>query len=72
MNFLKDKVEGMEREEIVNALRESSWIMARAAKRLGITERVIGYKMEKYGIKRGRMKNINDLKKPKRQEGKRI
>ena len=64
MNSLKDKVEGMEREEIMNALRECNWVMARAAKKLGITERMIGYKMEKYGIKRRRMKDINDLKKP--------
>lgn len=50
MNSLKDKVEGMEREEIMNALMECKWIMARAAKKLGITERVIGYKMKKYEI----------------------
>jgi hypothetical protein len=64
MNSLKDKVEGMEKEEIMNALRECNWVMAKAAKSLGITERIIGYKMKKYGIKRGRMKDINDLKKP--------
>jgi Nif-specific regulatory protein len=52
MHSLKDKVENMEREEIINALKESNWVMARAAKRLGITERMIGYKMEKYRIKR--------------------
>ena len=69
MNSLKDKVEGMEREEIMNALMECKWIMARAAKKLGLTERVIGYKMKKYGIKRGRMKDINDLKN-RQQEGK--
>jgi Nif-specific regulatory protein len=52
MHSLKDKVENMEREEIINTLKESNWVMARAAKRLGITERMIGYKMEKYRIKR--------------------
>ncbi len=45
------KIKEMEREEIINALRECNWIMARAARRLGITERMIGYKVKKYGIR---------------------
>ncbi|MGO9612182.1 MAG: helix-turn-helix domain-containing protein [Dissulfurispiraceae bacterium] len=49
---LKDKVTEMERAEIVNALRESNGIMARAARRLGITERMIGYKIKKLGIRK--------------------
>ena len=52
MNTLKDKIKEMEREEIVNALRESNWVMARAARRLGITERMIGYKIKKLGIRK--------------------
>jgi len=52
MNSLKEKVEDVEKEEIVNALKECNWIMARAARRLGITERMIGYKIKKYGIKK--------------------
>ena len=52
MNTLKEKVEDVEKEEIVNALKECSWIMARAARQLGITERMIGYKIKKYGIKK--------------------
>jgi len=51
MDSLKNKVKDMEREEIINALRECNWIMARAARRLGITERMIGYKVRKYGIR---------------------
>jgi len=51
MDSLKNKVKEMEREEIINALRECNWIMARAARRLGITERMIGYKVRKYGIR---------------------
>lgn len=38
--------------EILNALKECDWVMARAARRLGITERMIGYKIRKYGIRR--------------------
>lgn len=50
MNSLKEKIRELEREEILNALKECTWIMARAARRLGITERMIGYKIKKYGI----------------------
>ncbi len=51
MGSLKEKIGLMERDEIITALRESNWIMARAARKLGITERMIGYKIKKYGIK---------------------
>ena len=53
MNTLKEKVKEMEREAIVDALSECNWVMARAARQLGITERMIGYKIKKYGIRRG-------------------
>ena len=52
MNSLKDKVAKMEREEIVKALKEHNWVMARAARMLGITERMIGYKIKKIGIRK--------------------
>ena len=52
VDSLKDKIKEMERTEIRKALAECNWVMARAAKRLGITERMIGYKIRKYGIKR--------------------
>ena len=52
MDSLKKKVEEIEREEIINALKECNWVMARAAKKLGITERMIGYKIKKYGIRK--------------------
>jgi len=42
----------MEKEEIVNALKASNWVMARAARMLGITERMIGYKIKKLGIRK--------------------
>ena len=48
---LKDRIEELERAEIIKALKECNWIMARAAKMLGITERMIGYKIRKYGIR---------------------
>lgn len=52
MGTLKDRIGEIERREIVDALRQCNWIMARAARRLGITERMIGYKVKKYGIRK--------------------
>jgi Nif-specific regulatory protein len=52
MTTLKDKIEEMERDEIRNAMNECGWVMARAARKLGITERMIGYKIKKYGIRK--------------------
>lgn len=50
MNSLKDKLELIEKDEIVRALRSCGWVQAKAAKALGITERMIGYKIKKYHI----------------------
>ena len=52
MMLLKEAVEQYERDEIINTLEETNWVMARAARKLGITDRMIGYKIKKYGIKR--------------------
>ncbi len=52
MDSLKTKVTEIEKDEITRALMESNWVMARAARKLGITERVIGYKIKKYGIRK--------------------
>ena len=51
MNTLKNRIKEMEREEIISALKECDWVMARAARKLGITERMIGYKIKKYGLR---------------------
>ena len=52
MSTLKEQIREIEKEEIIRALRECDWIMARAARKLGITERMIGYKMKKYEIRK--------------------
>lgn len=52
MDSLKDRIKDIEKEEIIHALSECKWIMARAARELGITERMIGYKIKKYGIQK--------------------
>ena len=52
MVSLKDKLKDIERVEIINALDDCNWVMAMAARILGITERMIGYKVKKYNIKK--------------------
>jgi Nif-specific regulatory protein len=47
---LKAGVEAIEREQIVAALERCGWVQARAARLLGITPRMIGYKIRKYGL----------------------
>lgn len=47
---LRDVVASVERMYILRALEETNWIQARAAKRLGITQRMLGYKIKKYQI----------------------
>ncbi len=59
MAMLKSSIEQFERDEIFNALKESNWVMARAARKLGITDRMIGYKIKKYGIKKGEERQEN-------------
>ncbi len=60
MESLKNKIKEMEREEIVKALKDCDWVMARAARQLGITERMIGYKIKKYGIRIKEVRWIED------------
>ena len=48
---LKEKVEELEKAEIRNALREASWIKSRAARMLGLSERMFNYRLKKYGIR---------------------
>lgn len=57
LHTLKDKIKDMEKEAILKALKECNWIRARAARTLGITERIIGYKIKKYGIE---IKEVTD------------
>jgi DNA-binding NtrC family response regulator len=47
---LKDKVKHVEIREIKKALLESGKVKSKAARSLGITERILGYKMKIYNI----------------------
>ncbi len=51
MSNLKEKIGAVEKEEIIKALKDSGWVMAKAAKILGISERMIAYKIRKYGLR---------------------
>jgi len=51
MNSLINKIELVERDAIMKALIENDWVQVKAAKALGITERMIGYKIRKYNIR---------------------
>jgi len=49
---LAERLEAVEREMILSALEKSGWVQTKAAELLGISERVLRYKMTKAGIKR--------------------
>ncbi|MDA8241820.1 MAG: nif-specific transcriptional activator NifA [Nitrospiraceae bacterium] len=40
----------IEKAQIIDALRKTAWVQARAARLLGLTPRQIGYKIKRYGI----------------------
>ncbi len=46
-------VERVEREKILEALRDAGGVQTRAAERLGISERALRYKLKKYGLSEG-------------------
>jgi len=50
---LVDKVRGLETREIRRALRESGGVKSKAARALGITERMLSYKLKTYGFAPG-------------------
>ncbi len=51
MESLREKAQEIEKEEIIDALKDCKWIMSRAAGKQGITETMIGYKVKKYKIR---------------------
>jgi len=52
MRSLRIQIEEVEKRAIIAALEDCGWVMARAARRLGITERMISYRIRKYGIRK--------------------
>lgn len=49
---LDARLEAVEQQMMLETLEQHRWVQTRAAKALGISERVLRYKMAKYGIKR--------------------
>lgn len=47
---LPQAVENLEREMMVEALKNNAWHQGKAAQAIGVTERQMGYKLRKYGI----------------------
>jgi len=50
---LAQSLEAVEREMIVSALERTDWVQTKAAELLGISERVLRYKMKKGGVRKG-------------------
>jgi two-component system response regulator AtoC len=48
---LKQRLAEVERQMLLDALENNDWVQTRAARSLGISERVLRYKMEKAGIR---------------------
>ncbi|MBI5756119.1 MAG: hypothetical protein HZA12_04260 [Nitrospirae bacterium] len=62
---MKETVADVEKRLIIEALKSAGWVQARAAKILGITQRILGYKIKKYGI---RVKTTKQTKGGKKDE----
>ncbi len=50
---LTDAVESVEREHLLEALRQTHWNISRAAARLGLPRNTLRYRIEKYGLRPG-------------------
>jgi two-component system, NtrC family, response regulator AtoC len=50
--FLNERLAAVERDMILRALERCDWVQTRAAEALGISERVLRYKIDKLGIKK--------------------
>jgi two-component system response regulator AtoC len=47
---LSEQLESLEKRLILQALGETEGVQTRAAEKLGISERVLRYKLQKYGL----------------------
>jgi two-component system, NtrC family, response regulator AtoC len=48
--LLEERLADVEKSMLVSALKDNEWVQTRAAESLGISERVLRYKMKKAGI----------------------
>lgn len=54
------KLEDLERQALVQALEQTRFNQTRAAEKLGITRRTLGYRMQKYGIENPRRREVRE------------
>ena len=47
---LRKIIAEVEKTYILKALEDTGWVQIKAAERLGISQRMLGYKIKKYGI----------------------
>ena len=66
---LSDAIEQFEKDLIVDALKSTRGNRAKAARLLGTTERIIGYKIRKYDIEVGRYRGSPSLAAARRRTG---
>jgi transcriptional regulator with GAF, ATPase, and Fis domain len=57
---LGHKLKEIEKNEIIQALKECNFVRAKAARKLGITARMIGYKIKKYGLRTKEVGSVED------------
>ncbi len=57
---LEESLEAMEKELLGAALEKTGWVQTRAAETLGISERVLRYKMKKHGLAAPIKKTVPD------------
>ena len=60
MESLENKLREFEKDEIIRALKECNFVRAGAARRLGITERMIAYRIKKYGLRIKEVGSVED------------
>jgi Nif-specific regulatory protein len=60
MESLERRIREIEKDEIIHALKECNFVRAKAARTLGITARMIGYKIKKYGLRIMEVGSVED------------
>ncbi|MBN1423194.1 sigma-54-dependent Fis family transcriptional regulator [Candidatus Fermentibacteria bacterium] len=62
---LRDVLQSVEQSMIRRALADAAFVQTKAAQRLGLSERMLRYKMRKYGLKEQREEGVGPQKTPR-------
>lgn len=60
MESLERRIREIEKDEIIHALKECNFVRTKAARTLGITARMIRYKIKKYGLRIMEVGSVED------------